>query len=199
MKFNPTDFSSIFKKTPVFILAATFFFSFHVMAQGKKMPEAIKKMEKLLGKWEGSVLSETGPVVTKRALTVSLDISRSLKNLGIQLNSKVETFGQSAILNGYGTIGYDTANNELHLMIIYDSGTVYELTGNWVNDNNLFFTGNTVRNGTKIGINLRLGSKIPGELEYSFDTTIGSNMLIADKGKLMKKNTVSNTPPKKNK
>ena len=196
MNFTKNGVSSVLNKTLFFIFIMTFLFSFKGKSQDKKMPDAMKKMEKLLGKWEGSVLSETGPVVSKKALMVSLDISRSLKNLGIQLNSTIVTNGNPVALHGYGTIGYDTSNNELHLMIIYDSGIVYDLIGNWVNDNNIFFSGNTVKNGIKTGVSLRLGCKIPGQLEYSYDTTIGSSMLIADKGKLMKKVTAK-APPKK--
>lgn len=151
------------------------------------IPLAIKKMEKVLGKWEGKVHSETGPVVINTELNMEFNFSRMLNDMAIQVETSTENITKQKKSNGYGVILCDTLVKELHLMLLNDSGAVYDLTGKWTNENSLNFSCNTVKNGKKIGITLWLIFKVKDRLDYSMYTSIGEDLLISEKGLLARK------------
>lgn len=153
----------------------------------KYIPGPIKKMEMMIGKWEGNVHSETGPVVSSREMIVGFDFSKALNEQAIQLSSTSEIIGQQKKSRGYGIIASDTISNELHMMLLNDSGAVYDLIGKWTNNFSLNFSCNTERNGKKIGITLWLIFKTKDQLDYSMYTSIGEETLISDKGVLARK------------
>ena len=151
------------------------------------IPVAIDKMEKVLGKWEGNVHSETGPVVVNTELKMEFNFSRMFNDMAIRVETSTENITKQKKSNGYGVIVCDTLAKELHLMLLNDSGAVYDLVGKWTNENSLNFTCNTEKNGKKIGITLWLIFKIKDSLEYSMYTSIGEGLLITEKGLLKRK------------
>ena len=153
----------------------------------KYIPGPIKKMEMMIGKWEGNVHSETGPVVSSREMIVGFEFSKAWNEQALQLSSTSEIIVQQKKSRGYGIIASDTISNELHMMLLNDSGAVYNLIGKWTNEFSLNFSCNTVRNGKKIGITLWLIFKIKDQLDYSMYTSIGEETLISDKGILKRK------------
>jgi|GEM_PF-4051229 len=151
------------------------------------MPEALKAMDKLIGEWEGTIPSVTGPVVTTRNVKTTYSFSRIFKNQAIKMESRVQGVEDQKVTESYSVIGYDTAQKELHLQMITDQGIVYDLKGSWMNKYNLNFNCNTERNGKKIGITIWFGLKNEDWIDYRMYVTPGDNQLLTDEGKLMKK------------
>jgi len=150
------------------------------------VPDPIKNMETLLGDWEGSIHSETGPVVTSKELKVSLSFSSLFNGRMVQVGSIAETVGGKDIVESYGVIAYDTSEKQVHLMLYTDTCEVFTLTGNWANRFNLNFSGSTTKSGKKIKMTLWLGVKIKDQIDYKLYTTI-DNTLISETGQLKRK------------
>lgn len=173
----------------LFLLTSSGIYAQKQNAKKKYVPEPIKKMEMMIGKWEGNVHSETGPVVSSRELIVGFDFSKILNDQAIQISTSTEIITEQKKSKGYGIIASDTITKELHMMLLNDSGAVYDLIGKWTNDFALNFSCNTIQKGKKIGITLWMIFKVNDELDYSMYTSIGEETLITDKGilKRMKK------------
>ena len=209
MKHTKENQSAFLMK--LFNLLFIFLFAFYQLnAQGIKqakpkaspVPDPIQRMEKLMGKWEGNIHSETGPVVTKKELKATFDFTSMLKNLGVKVSTKFEVVDTPKVTEGAIFMGYDATDNELHALMMNDKGEAFDLIGKWTNDYNLNFSCNTSRGGKHIGITLWMNIKVPDQLGYKMYTTIGDDLLITDEGALMKKKTEapkpgSNIPPKK--
>ncbi len=204
MQRNKKNVCPSFHKTIAAILIVFLSVSPTLFAQQQKqvkpkpvpVGEPVRGLEKLMGKWEGNVHSETGPVVTKKELKVSFDFSAAFKNLAVKVSTKFEVIDTPQVTEGTIVIGYDATDNQYHALMMNDKGEAYDLIGKWTNNYNLNFSGSTERGGKKIGITMWMNIKTPGELGYKMYTTIGENLLITDEGKLRKK-TEAAQPDKK--
>jgi hypothetical protein len=150
-------------------------------------PEAIKSLDKLIGEWEGTIPSVTGPVVTTRNVKTTYNFSRIFKNQALKMECKFQGVEDQRVTESYSVIAYDTSLKELRMMMVSDQGTVYDLKGSWTNKLNLNFNCNTERNGKKIGITIWFGLRNEDSIDYRMYTTIGNDLLITEEGKLTKK------------
>ncbi len=195
MEYSQKKSSLKFLKSVNILLIVFLLSTSGLFAQGQKqikpklqdIPESIKRMEKLMGKWEGNVHSETGPIVTSKELRVSFDFSKMFKDLAVKVTTKFEVIDTPRVKEGTIIIGYDAADTQLHALMLNDNGEAYDLIGKWTNDYNLNFSCNTERRGNKIGITIWFGLKVPDEIGFKMYTSIGDNMLITDEGKLKRK------------
>jgi len=150
-------------------------------------PEPLKWMDKLMGDWEGTIPSVTGPVVTTHDVKTTYSFSRMFKNQAVKMECRFQGVDTPKVMESYSVIGYDTAQKKLHIQMITDQGAVYDLEGSWMNKYNLNFNCNTERSGKKIGITIWFGLKNEDYIDYRMYTTIGNDLLITEEGKLMKK------------
>ena len=151
------------------------------------IPDAIKSLDKLIGEWEGTIPSVTGPVVTTKNVKTTYNFSKIFKNQAIRMECKFQNVEDKKMTESYSVIAYDTSLKELHMMMVSDQGVVYDLKGSWTNKINLNFNCNTERNGKKIGITIWFGLRNEGSIDYRMYTTIGSDLLMTEEGKLTKK------------
>jgi len=188
MKVETKNYIALMQKIFVLILFILASSASQLYSQSKsKTSEPIQRMEKFLGHWEGNVHSETGPVVTSKEIKTSFDFSRTCKDLAVLLSAKFESDSTHQKMESYSVMAYEMSKKEIHMMMLNDSGEVYDLTGKWTNDYSLNFTCNTVRNGKNIGITLWMIVKIKDQLEYKRYTNIGEDLLISDSGILSRK------------
>ena len=205
MKLRQKNSSSKLQKGFGILLVVILLSSPNLFAQQQKqvkpksisIAEPLERMERLMGKWEGTVHSETGPVVTKKELKTSFDFSRQFKNLAVKISTRFDVIDTPLVTEETFIIGYDASDNQLHALIMNDHGEAYDLLGKWTNDYNLNFSCNTERGGKKIGITIWMNIKTPGELGYKRYTSINETLLITDEGKLMRKKTEAISPDKK--
>jgi hypothetical protein len=205
MKLHQKKFSLNLQKVTALTLIVFLYASQMLFAQQQKQARAnpvpvgepVKSMEKLMGKWEGIIHSETGPVVTKKDIKASFDFSPVFKNLAVKASTRFEVIDTPKVTEGTMVIGFDATDKQYHLLMMNDEGEAYDLNGKWINDYNLNFSCNTERGGKKIGLTLYMNIKTPGELGYKMYTSIGESLLITDEGKLMRKKTEAVSADKK--
>ena len=148
--------------------------------QVRKIPDAIKQLEFLMGKWEGKVASETGPVVTNKEYSATYEFSKVLNGAAIKVSATHKEVKPDSSFESSGIIGYDTSSKQLHIFLVNDAGETYDLKGNWTNMTTLNFTYEGVRNAKKMLVNMWLSKMDGNKIEIKTYTTIGEELLITD-------------------
>jgi len=160
-------------------------------AQDKKpssyVPEPIRLLDALVGKWDGKVNWETGPIVSKKEYGVSYEFSKGLKGAILNMSSISKENGETQPVETVGIIGYDSSSKMIHIYMINDAGETIDLKGKWTNDNTLNFTFENTGASKKISLNLWISMISHDSVELKMFKTIGDDMLITTDAMLTRK------------
>jgi len=149
--------------------------------------EEIKKMDFLVGKWEGTLKSETGPVVVTKSVKVTYEVSKIMKGTALKVVATRQTVGESKVIEETGIIGFDTASKELHFFALNTVNETFDFKGKWTNMKSMNFTYEGKRGGQKLLVNFSLIKKSQDELELKNYATFGEDLLITTEGFLSRK------------